>query len=55
MRPSDAIAIAIRAKVPIFASKKVLDLASISIETVDDEIKRFRKFLETVRPEDFKA
>lgn len=54
-RPSDAIAIAIRAKVPIFASKKVLDLASISIETVDDEIKRFRKFLETVRPEDFKA
>jgi len=55
LRPSDAIAIAIRAKVPIFASKKVLDLASISIETVDDEIKRFRKFLETVRPEDFKA
>lgn len=54
-RPSDAIAIAIRAKVPIFASKKVLDLASISIETVDDEIKRFRKFLKTVRPEDFKA
>ena len=54
-RPSDAIAIAIRAKVPIFASKKVLDLASISIETVDDEIKRFKKFLETVRPEDFKA
>ena len=54
-RPSDAIAIAIRAKVPIFASKKVLDLASILIETVDDEIKRFRKFLETVRPEDFKA
>ena len=54
-RPSDAIAIAIRAKVPIFVAKKVLDLASILIETVDDEIKRFRKFLETVRPEDFRA
>lgn len=54
-RPSDAIAIAIRAKVPIFASRKVLDIASINIETVDDEIKRFKKFLETVRPEDFKA
>ncbi|GAG81132.1 unnamed protein product, partial [marine sediment metagenome] len=54
-RPSDAIAIAIRAKVPIFASKKVLNIASINIETVDDEIKRFKKFLETVRPEDFKA
>lgn len=54
-RPSDAIAIAVRVKVPIFVSKKVLDIASINIETVDDEIKRFKKFLETVKPEDFKA
>ncbi|GAG69667.1 unnamed protein product [marine sediment metagenome] len=54
-RPSDAVAIAIRAKVPIFASEKVLDIASITIKTADDEIQRFKSFLDTVKAEDFRA
>jgi bifunctional DNase/RNase len=53
-RPSDAIALAIRAKVPIYASEKVIEKASIvSPEGEEDEIKQFREFLKTVRPEDF--
>ena len=53
-RPSDAIALAVRAKVPIFAVEKVLDDASIISETgEEEEIARFREFLKEVDPEDF--
>lgn len=53
-RPSDAIALAVRMDVPIFAEEKVLDEASILIEsTEEDEIKRFRDFLDHVEPQDF--
>lgn len=53
-RPSDAIALAVRMSVPIFAEEKVLDEASILIEsTEEDEIKRFRDFLDHVEPQDF--
>lgn len=53
-RPSDAIALAVRMSVPIFADEKVLDEASIEIETADeDEIQRFRDFLDHVEPQDF--
>src|SRR5665647_2495854 len=53
-RPSDAIALAVRMEVPIFAEEEVLDEASIVMETADeDEIQRFRDFLDHVEPQDF--
>jgi bifunctional DNase/RNase len=53
-RPSDAIALAVRATVPIFANEAVLAEAGIEIEDDDeDEVERFKEFLESVTPEDF--
>ncbi|MDP2210970.1 MAG: bifunctional nuclease family protein [Candidatus Aquicultor sp.] len=53
-RPSDAIALAVRTKVPIFANESVLDQAAILSETgEDEEVERFREFLDNIRPEDF--
>lgn len=54
-RPSDAIALAVRAKAPIFASEKVIEKATIVSEAAEeDEIGRFKEFLDKVKPEDFK-
>ena len=55
-RPSDAIALGVRLGVPIFAHEDVLGEASIVIredEEQEQEVQRFREFLENVRPEDF--
>jgi len=53
-RPSDAIALAVRMSIPIFASEEVLEEASILIpEEEDEEVERFREFLDSVTPEDF--
>jgi uncharacterized protein len=54
-RPSDAIALAVRLNCKIFASEEVLNEASILIPTGDDdeEVEKFREFLENVNPEDF--
>jgi hypothetical protein len=53
-RPSDAIALAVRMQVPIYAEEKVLDEASIVMETSEEEeIERFRDFLDHVEPQDF--
>lgn len=54
-RPSDAIALAVRTDTPVYAEEKVLDEASIILESVDDEVERFRDFLDHVKPEDFQA
>jgi bifunctional DNase/RNase len=56
-RPSDAVAIAVRAEAPVFAEREVLDEAGVVIsdETEEDEIARFREFLDTIDPEDFEA
>jgi uncharacterized protein len=54
-RPSDAIALAVRATVPIFADESVLAEAGIEIEDEDeDEVERFKEFLDSVTPEDFR-
>jgi len=54
-RPSDAIALAVRTKVPIFADGDVLEQAAIFSEPgEEEEVERFREFLEGVRPDDFK-
>src|SRR6266542_2346545 len=55
-RPSDAIALAVRANTPIFAEETVLSEASILIKESDDEereVRKFREFLDQVSPEDF--
>src|SRR5437764_2568030 len=53
-RPSDAIALAARLGTPIFADEAVLEEAGILVaddEEEDDEVERFREFLEGVNPE----
>jgi bifunctional DNase/RNase len=53
-RPSDAIALAVRLAVPIFASEEVLDEAAILIPgEEEEEVEKFREFLDNVTPEDF--
>jgi bifunctional DNase/RNase len=53
-RPSDAIALAVRSNVPIFAAEDVLTEASIVIhDDEEQEVEKFREFLEQVNPEDF--
>jgi uncharacterized protein len=56
-RPSDAIALAVRVRVPIFASEDVLEEASITVhdEEEETEVEKFREFLERVNPEDFQG
>jgi bifunctional DNase/RNase len=53
-RPSDAIALAVRVGAPIFAEELVLERASIlSEEGEEEEVQRFRRFLDSVEPTDF--
>jgi hypothetical protein len=53
-RPSDAIALAVRVAAPIFASEEVLEEAAILIPgDEDEEVEKFREFLDQVTPEDF--
>lgn len=54
-RPSDAIALAVRVEAPVFAAPEVLDDAGVEIEdeTAEEEIERFREFLEEATVEDF--
>jgi uncharacterized protein len=53
-RPSDAIALAVRTNVPIFGAESVLDEASILIrDDEEQEVEKFREFLDQVNPDDF--
>jgi len=54
-RPSDAIALALRAGVPILLSDEVLAEAGVAPDPEDDvdEVEQFREFLDTVTPQDF--
>ncbi len=56
-RPSDAIALAVRADAPIFAADAVIEESAIEFEheDVDEDaiVEEFRRFLEDVSPEDF--
>jgi hypothetical protein len=55
-RPSDSIALAARTKSPIFVFPAVLDEAGVEIrdeESEEEEIERFRDFLDSITPEDF--
>ncbi|GAC84313.1 hypothetical protein ACN94_13500 [Gordonia paraffinivorans] len=68
-RPSDSIAVAMRAGVPIIADEEVLAEAGLLIpeeepdeagaeataESAEDEVEKFKEFLDNVSPDDFKA
>lgn len=53
-RPSDAIALALRTGTPILGSEELLEAAGIEIpEQAEDEVERFKEFLDQINPEDF--
>ncbi len=61
-RPSDAIALALRASAPLFVAESVMNEAGVSIgiesdtdenAEPEDQVEKFREFLEGVSPEDF--
>ncbi len=53
-RPSDAIALALRNEASIYAAEEVLAAAGIEIPgEEEDQVDKFREFLEQVKPEDF--
>jgi len=59
-RPSDAIALAVRADAPIFVADEVIDESAIefegeeiSDEALEKEVTKFRSFLENVTPDEF--
>ena len=53
-RPSDAIALALRTGAPILASEALLEDAGIEIpDQSEDEVERFKEFLDQINPEDF--
>ena len=58
-RPSDAIALAVRDGIPVFASQAVLDEAGIEIEieteeeASEEDIEPFREMLEGITVDDF--
>ncbi len=60
-RPSDAIALALRADAPIWVADEVIDEAGIPAEMVDigddeaEKVDEFKRFLDDVDPEDFQG
>ena len=53
-RPSDAIALALRNEASIFVAEGVLAAAGIDIPVEEeDQLDKFREFLDQVKPEDF--
>lgn len=53
-RPSDAIALALRSATPIMATEELLDEVGVTMAVEEeDEVERFREFLDSVSAEDF--
>ena len=53
-RPSDAIALALRTGSPILVAEEVLAEAGVVIpDEEEDEVEKFREFLDQISPEDF--
>jgi hypothetical protein len=57
-RPSDAIALAVRAEAPIFAADAVIEESAIEFEGEDEVnqeavVEEFKRFLDEVKPDDF--
>jgi bifunctional DNase/RNase len=55
-RPSDSLALAVRAGCPVFIDDEVMRISGIvPEEEAEEEVAAFRDFLEHVEPEDFKT
>lgn len=53
-RPSDAVALALRMAAPVLVSGAVMAQAGVEIsDDPEQEVDRFREFLDSVEPEDF--
>jgi bifunctional DNase/RNase len=57
-RPSDAIALAVRAEAPIYAADAVIEESAIEFEGEDEVnqeavVEEFKRFLDEVKPDDF--
>jgi len=57
-RPSDALALAVRADAPIYAAPEIVEESGIEfeqdqLEDSDEMVEKFRSFLEDVSPDDF--
>lgn len=68
-RPSDAVALAVRNKIPVFVAREVMDFAGMDLaidddfvseesgfteaEMSQDELDKFRAFLDEIQPDDF--
>ena len=53
-RPSDAVALALRCGAPIYGAPELLDEVGVEIlPERDEEVEKFREFLDNVSPEDF--
>lgn len=57
-RPSDAIALALRTEAKIYGEEEMLDAVGVLIpdapeERQEDQVEKFREFLDQVSPEDF--
>ena len=60
-RPSDAVALAVRAQCPIYAEEELLDAEGVILPVEEDEeppeadelVSEFRDFIEGIKPEDF--
>ncbi len=54
-RPSDAIAVAMRAEAPIYVTANVLMNGSVSTDTAKDEeeAQEFKDFIQNIKPSDF--
>ena len=55
-RPSDSIALALRTGSRIVCAEAVLDEAGLTVpDEQEDEVEKFREFLDNIKPEDFDA
>ncbi|NAZ77506.1 MULTISPECIES: bifunctional nuclease domain-containing protein [Kineococcus] len=55
-RTSDAIALALRVGCPIVSAEEVLDSGGVPVPDEDeDEVEKFREFLDHISPEDFES
>jgi bifunctional DNase/RNase len=55
-RPSDCIALALRANAPIYVSDKiVLEESVYDKKAEEEEMQRFKKYIESLKPSDFKT
>lgn len=55
-RSSDAVAVALRAKVPVYVDDEVLEEVGVDVPIEEeDEVERFREFLDNVSAEDFET